>query len=302
MLTPRFIKRARTRCLLRGWEKRPDADEIRRRVDFYCLPESHFLLGDDAMAIKDIRLKNTHSRYYFDIHAVVDGFPGRSRVGFEQGDILDNPPYPKLVKNRRLASKPDVTMTNPAENGVILNLDWLRHYCRPKDKRAFEDKRPEMVFRGECEGKPERQRFLKMWKDSPLCDIGDTSRSAPADTKKPRMTIAEQLRYRYVLCLEGNDVATSLMWVMASGCVPVMPRPTAETWLMHSEMIPGTHYIEIKSDFTDVEEKLRYYNEHPEEARRIADASRDWLRQFDDSKRERIIAALTVKKYLSLAR
>lgn len=302
MLTPSMFKRIGLHLLLRGWHKRPDAKEIMRRVEFYCRQRDPFKLGDDAVTISGITLKNTHSRYYFDIHAVLDRFPKSSRIGFAQGDILDNPEYPKIVKNRRLASKTGLVMTQPAENSVILNLDWLRHYCRPVDNMPFEEKKGILVFRGECEGKPDRLRFLKMWKDSPLCDIGDTAQSASPAMAKKRMSIAEQLQYRYVLCIEGNDVATSLMWVMASGCIPVMPRPTAETWLMHSQMVPEVHYIEIKSDFTDVEEKLRYYNDHPEEAMRIAKASQEWLRQFDDPKRERIIAALVAKKYLSLAR
>ena len=43
----------------------------------------------------------------------------------------------------------------------------------------------------------------------------------------------EQLmRFKYVLSLEGNDVATDLKWRMAQNSVVVMPRPTKETWLM----------------------------------------------------------------------
>lgn len=72
--------------------------------------------------------------------------------------------------------------------------------------------------------------------------------------------------YKFIMALEGNDVASNLKWVMSSNSIAVMPRPTCETWFMEGKLIPNYHYIEIKPDFTDLEERLKYYIEHPEEA------------------------------------
>lgn len=293
MLVPRFIRIFSRRKLLKNWEMRPDASLIKERVDFYCLPSAPFSLGPDAPRIKDITLHKTHSRYYFDLHEILGGFHGKKRVGFVQGDILSNPSYPCLMKGRRLKEG--------RENGVILNLDKIRHFCVPDDPIPFEKKTPKLIFRGEAEGKPARLKFLEMWADHPLCDLGDTAKKVKSQWFKDPITISDHFKYKFVLTLEGNDVASALMWVMASNCIPVMPRPTVETWLMHSRLVPGEHYIEIKSDFSDVANQLEYYISHPEEAKKISEASKEWIRQFGDEKREKIIASLVVEKYLKLS-
>ena len=70
------------------------------------------------------------------------------------------------------------------------------------------------------------------------------------------------------MALEGNDVASNLKWVMSSNSIAVMPRPTCETWFMEGKLIPNYHYIEIKPDYSDLPEKLQYYIDHPEEAKK----------------------------------
>lgn len=294
MFIPRFIKRQARRRLLKDWEKRPDADEIRERVDFYCLPDTPFKLGEESRRIKDISLHDTHSRYYFDFHEILDAFPGRKRVGFIEGDTgPENPAFPSFEKGRRLKEG--------RENGVLLNLDKIRHFRLPKDNIPFEEKMPKLIFRGEIDGKPARIRFMEKWFDHPLCDLGDTGLKNRSRWFKYPIPLADHFKYQFVLTLEGNDVSSALVWVMASNCIPVMPRPTVETWLMHSRLIPGVHYIEISPDFSDVGDKISYYAAHPEEAKRISDASKRWIEQFLDEKREKIIATLVAEKYLKLS-
>lgn len=69
---------------------------------------------------------------------------------------------------------------------------------------------------------------------------------------------------------------------------------------MHSKLIPGVHYIEIADDFSDVEEKIEYYNARPEEAEKISKASKEWVAQFNDKKRENIIHYLVADRFFNL--
>ena len=47
----------------------------------------------------------------------------------------------------------------------------------------------------------------------------------------------------------------------------------------------------------DLEEKIDYYIAHPEQAQQIIDHANDFARQFYDSRRERFISLLVMKKY-----
>ena len=51
------------------------------------------------------------------------------------------------------------------------------------------------------------------------------------------MTINEQLHYKFILCSEGNDVASNLKWVMSSNSIAVMPKPKFETWFMEGILV-----------------------------------------------------------------
>ena len=76
-----------------------------------------------------------------------------------------------------------------------------------------------------------------------------------------------------------------------------MHKPTCESWFMEGRLIPNYHYIEIKPDFSDIAERLAYYNEHEDEAKAIIKHAHEWVEQFLDKKREDVISYLVMKKY-----
>lgn len=293
-LVPYHILKAERKRLIAKWQDRPDAEYIRDRVDTYCRLEAPFTLPADAtVAIGDIRTGRYLSRYVFDVRRTLRYFPADSRVAFLDGDIRENPAVPTLLKCRRLNGRRE-------ENGVVLNLDRIRHWLRPKDNIPFAKKTPKLFFRGDIYGKPARISFFEQWAGNPMFDLGDTCTHHPSRWHAEFVTVPRHFSYQYILALEGYDMASSLQWIMASGCVPVMPRPTVEGWLMHSRLEPGRHYVEISPDFSDVGERMSYYLDHPAEGAEIAGESRRWAEQFQDRGRENLIALLTVDKYLSL--
>ena len=102
------------------------------------------------------------------------------------------------------------------------------------------------------------------------------------------------------MSLEGNDVASNLKWVMSSNSIAVTPRLTCETWFMEGTLIPNYHYIEVKDDFSDLEERLNYYIAHPDEAESIIRHAQEFIAQFKDQKREKLISLLVLKKYFDI--
>lgn len=114
------------------------------------------------------------------------------------------------------------------------------------------------------------------------------------------MTIGEHLDYKFIMSLEGNDVASNLKWVMSSNSIAVTPRLTQETWFMEGTLKPNYHYIEVKDDFSDLEERLTYYIEHPDEAEAIIRHAHAYVEQFRDRDREKLISLLVLKKYFEV--
>lgn len=118
----------------------------------------------------------------------------------------------------------------------------------------------------------------------------------------PKKTINEHLEYKFIMALEGNDVASNLKWVMSSNSLAVMTCPTCETWFMEGTLIPDYHYVEVKDDFSDLQEKLQYYIDHPEKAEEILTHAHEYVQQFLDEEKEELISLLVMDKYFRLSK
>ena len=115
--------------------------------------------------------------------------------------------------------------------------------------------------------------------------------------KVPRLTINQQLTYKFILCLEGNDVASNLKWVMSSNSIAVMTKPKFETWFMEGLLKPDFHYIQIKDDYSDLEDRLNNYITHTQKAMDIIYNANQYISQFKDHKQEELISLCTLEKY-----
>lgn len=54
----------------------------------------------------------------------------------------------------------------------------------------------------------------------------------------------------------------------------------------------------IKEDYSNLEERLHYYIENPEEANQIIENANDYVSQFFDKEREHLIGLAVMNKYL----
>lgn len=59
--------------------------------------------------------------------------------------------------------------------------------------------------------------------------------------------IEQQLGHKYMLCLEGNSMATAIMWMLAADSVVLMPPPTQEGWALEGRLQPWVHYVPVRS-------------------------------------------------------
>jgi hypothetical protein len=290
MLIPNIFFQMRLEGALCAASRRKDIDYLRQRVDYYNRLAPKASLPVDAPALSAHKM-GRQKVYFFDTYQYTRWFPKQLHWGFCPGDVTYVPAYPSIVKSRPL--------TEHNENSVVMKLDKIRHFIFVHDKKSFEQKQDKVIFRGKVKGKPSRRQFMQMYFHHPMCDLGDVSKHTddPEEWRTEKKTIGEHLDYKFIMALEGNDVASNLKWVMSSHSVAVMPRPTCETWFMEGTLIPNYHYIEIKPDFSDLEERLHHYIEHPEEAQQIINHANEYVEQFKNRKREKLISLMVLDKY-----
>jgi len=296
---PSLFYRMRLHRELKKINRYPDKEAILQRVDYYCkltteTPIDHTLWQQTAISIQDQPKMHKKKMYYIDIMEYARYFNPVLRWVYRWGDITDLQPLPSLVKSRPLG--------DDNQNSTLLKLIKVRHFLFVNDKKPWREKRNIAIFRGDLgDQKYNREVFMKRWFGHPMIDAAATNifPSRPEWTK-PKLTIGEHLDYKFVMSLEGNDVASNLKWVMSSNSIAVMPKPTCETWFMEGTLIPNYHYIEVKPDFSDLTERLTYYIEHPEEAETIIQHAHEHVAQFKDRKREKLISLMVLKKYLQI--
>lgn len=301
-ILPDSLFRKRLEKELDDCRRRYDEEYIASRVNHYCKFDDHRDLGPDAEAIGDLRKTPHGSTYYYDSREILQWFDPSLRWNHLFGDVRDIPLYPTVVKTRSLGCD--------NSNSVILKLDKCRHYVFLRDRKPFEAKTDRAIFRGYIGQRPNRMLFCNTFASNPRIDGATTlsNGSIFADEKMapstgnaaPRISLYQHLDYRFIMALEGNDVASNLRWIMSSNSLAVMPRPTCESWFMETRLEPGVHYVEVKDDFSDLEAQMDYYSAHPKEAAEMACNANRYVDQFRDLRRERYIALLVMQKYFNL--
>lgn len=294
---PRWILNRRVNKIIERDSKRYSSSEIEERVSYYCKLLTQSPLSKDATMLKDFKLKGNGSAYYFDSQEIVRWFDGNLRWSYLFGDVIHVPATPTIVKSRPIAGD--------NANSVVLNLDKCRHFVFLNDKIPFRQKADRTIFRGSVKGNAQRTLFMELYKNNPRVDTADTY-AGPTDQQvitkdlQPQITLYAHLKYKFIMAIEGNDVASNLKWIMSSSSLAVMPKPTYETWFMEGRLKAGYHYVEVKPDFSDLEQQMDYYISHPEEAEAIVRHANEYIAQFRDWRKERLVALLTMKRYFEM--
>lgn len=266
--------------------------DLQARVNYYCQLNEPFIVS--SRAVRNDKFVRTKSFAYFaDLKRITRHFPDYYRFDYLFGDVVDIPSVPTFVKSRPIC--------NGNENSVLLKLNAIRHYQFVEDTKPFGDKLPLAVWRGMVYHQ-HRREFVDRYYESKFANIGHNDDSLVHESAyKGFMSIQEQLNHRYIVSVEGKDVATNLKWAMASNSLVMMRKPKFETWFMEGQLIAGVHYVELKEDFSDLEEKVQFYNEHPQQAEIIVRNAQAYVKQFLDEKQELIVSLLVAQKYFNLS-
>ena len=267
-----------------------DPEVVQERLSYYNNIHKPFEI-QRGTAILDLLIPKKNKAYYFDLIAYTRYFPQEYRINYKFGDVTQVPEMPTLVKSRPVSEN--------TTNAVLFKFNRIRHFTFTNDRIPYHKKKNLLIGRSNVKQEHRRQ-FYRMYFDHPLCDLGQINRGTAHDQwLKKKISINEHLKYKFILCLEGNDVASNLKWVMSSNSLAVMPPPKYETWFMEGTLKPNVHYVAIKDDYSDLEERLTYYLSHEAEALEIIGNANEHVRKFRDSRLEQALCLLVLDKFFS---
>jgi len=93
------------------------------------------------------------------------------------------------------------------------------------------------------------------------------------------MSLEAQLQYKYILVLQGNDVASNVKWALRSSSVVVMPTPTVESFVGEGRLKPWVHYLPLAAP-EQADRLLAWARTNEHECQRIVLRANAFMRQL----------------------
>jgi hypothetical protein len=193
-----------------------------------------------------------------------------------------------------------VTFNRPykSTNQVLFPLFAYQHpsVIRIHDSIPFCDKRPIVFWRGITTGRHlldiniRCQIVMHNFSIHPNIDIGFSGfalqvykdNNTLLDTYfKKGVDRMEQLKYKFILNLEGNDLSTSFPWALASNCCPLHNYPFSwESWFFGQGLEPYVHFIPIKIDGSDLLSQYEWCMNNLDKCEEIALAGKKYMEPY----------------------
>ena len=291
MLSPKFIYQNKLSKILLSISDEK-LDYILKRVNYYNKIEHNNQFNKTWPKLSDLKIQKKGKTYFFDTYSLTKYFSQSLKANFLFGDIDYIPNKISFVKSRPINSS--------NHNSILLKLNKVRHFLFVNDNYTIEEKKNILFARAAVHQK-QRVEFYKKYFDNDLCDLGQINKGTTHDEwYKKKVSLDHHLKHKFILCIEGNDVASNLKWVMSSNSVAVMPKPKFESWFMENMLIPDYHYIQIKDDYSDLEKKLKFYIKNTEKLQQISINANNYVNQFRDYNDEKIISLLVMEKFFCL--
>lgn len=238
----------------------------------------------------------------------------------EHMDLLNLSDFKLLIAFGDISFKLDkfaLSKSRPIDSknnyNVLLNLNIKRHWEKLLDVDKFdilfEKKINKLIWRGSNTGNyingKKRDLLVEKFQNhenkkidikySELCH----SNKSTTNFILEKLSIEDQLKYKFILSVEGNDVATNLKWIMYSNSLVLMPKPTICSWFMEDKLIDGIHYVEIKSDFSNLEEKFNWCCNNLDKCKEIIQNAKKYVKQFLNEENEKKIIKKIIEIYIA---
>ena len=197
---------------------------------------------------------------------------------------------------------------------VLLKLNTTRHIAMVdeviEDDIPYHLKSNKLVWRGTSTGPRnplynKRINIVDKFYDSNNPDIDikfsylcQSIQANPGQVDRI-MSLKELLEHKFLISIEGNDVASNLKWILLSNSVCLMPEPTACSWFMEDMLIPFFHYVPLEDDFSDLEQKYDWCLNNLDECEAISQNATKYMENFLDDDNEEYITTRIINTYFN---
>jgi hypothetical protein len=248
---------------------------------------------------KDIMLRTTDIKECIDVHAKEETISKYCRDAYDAMNSALNEEYRNknhywvikfgdgaMVDKNNKKTLPVITKARQsafirhAPQPIVWLMNKNRHYkhlemyhddiVKQGKEIPWSEKVPKVFWRGKVTGN--RLDYLRRWisYDDNQIDIAFTGSLKPgfkteyvkSHYLREQKDLVEMNQYKYLLSVEGNDVATGLKWMLYSNSVVFMSPPTVATWAMEDLLIPFVHYIPLANDYSNLLEMIKWASEH----------------------------------------
>lgn len=251
-----------------------------------------------------LKTLNHHSNYIDDLQYILSlTKPNNNYFQVALGDINSKCFFKGTLAKARLPHD---------ENIILLKLNYQRHWKSfqlvNNNDIPYKQKNNKIIWRGASTGVEDKfnnKRYILVDKyfnhknkniDIGVSAIVQTNNDFTKYLKKP-IDIKEQLQSKFLISVEGNDVASGLKWQLYSNSVVFMTKPKVCTWLMEDILLPGVHYILLKDDYSDLEIKYKWALKNDKKCMEISKNATNYIKQFLNKKKENRITELIMNKY-----
>jgi len=285
------------------WSETTYIDDIIKYFAKYSGLEEHFVCGVRGF---DKRSGRENPEGSCRENALVDD-PSMATIGF-YALFGDSSEYADFESGITIFSK--VRPIGVQTRTVLLKLQCSRHYgMLPSISEIdipYEQKSPKLFWRGISTGCNFRHNMREVavtkFQNHPNPNIDIKFNMLVQDVSGDYVLgdwqdIKDQLQYKYLLSIEGNDVATNLKWIMLSNSVCIMPLPQICSWFMEDHLVPYVHFVPVSEDFSDLEEVYEWCLTHDAECEEISKNATEFAKQFLDLEREDDITRKVILKY-----
>ena len=302
---------------------------INERIDFYkgAILRNNIEFTLDYKKSNDvIKYNNLNIRYFSNVNDLQNTYNNEKLYSKPMSALLNmyhhtNKPFlmsvgdiyepaiathvniPVFTKNRMSASDDDTSI-------ILRSLNFTRHWklyhFSPPDI-PFDIKKNTIYWRGVSTGniKNPGNRFVLLYNwfnkhnyiDIGFIEIVQEKYDCVKYLKGKHVWPKQFLKHKYLLSVEGNDKDSGLNWKLNSNSVVLMAKPRCQSWLMESKLIPGVHYILLKDDFSDLNEKYIWCQNHQVECKQIIKNANKYMHQFSNNNIENMIEKTLIDSY-----